>query len=144
MIYTATGKVSTFGGPDDMGVTRIEGLALIEPSDLTDPWFSSLFRETEDKGLGLARRLDPSGFYIAARWNYLNTPRSFLRKCFAMVEKGERRILCRLVDWGPHSRTGRVMDLSPGAAAALKLKTDDSATFTLLGHDLRPVILRPS
>jgi len=143
--FTVTGKISTFGGPKDMGVTRTEGLALIEPDDLKIPWFAKLFLP-QTTAPGLARRLNPEMFYCAARWNYLFTSRSLLRKslCEVVTAKG-RRALCRPVDWGPNIRTGRVMDLSPGLANYLGLKTDDTATLTLVDAEtLRPLRLRYS
>lgn len=133
------GKISTFGGPGDHGISRTEGLALIEQSDLADPWFSELFLETADKGLGLARRLDPAMYYIAARWNYLRTPRSLLRKSLCAVRANGKEALARPVDWGPSARTGRVMDLSPGLAEFLGLKTDDEAEFELITTDRLPI-----
>lgn len=134
-----TGKISTFGGPGDHGVSRSEGLALIEPSDLADPWFKSLFLETTDKGLGLARRLNPAMYYIAARWNYFRTPRSMLRRTVCAVRANGREAIARPVDWGPHAYTGRVMDLSPGLAKYLGLKTDDKAEFELMTPDKLPL-----
>jgi len=144
-IFTVTGKISTFGGPKDLGVSRSEGLALIEPPDLNGPWFGKLFLP-ETSAPGLARRLNPDKFYCAARWNYLFTSRSLLRKSLCeVVTASGRRALCRPVDWGPNIRTGRVMDLSPGLAAYLRLKTDDTATLTLVDAEtLRPLRLRHS
>jgi len=151
MIFTVTGKISTFGGPKDLGVSRTEGLALIEPPDLKNPWFSRLFLP-ETTAPGLARRLNPEFYYCAARWNYLFTPRSLLRKSLCIIETkpcacypSGRTALARPVDWGPHLRTGRAMDLSPGLAKFLGLKTDDTATLTLVDAEtLRPLRLRYS
>lgn len=145
MNFIIHGKISTFGGPQDLGVSRTEGLALIESADLNNPWFSKLFLP-ETYAPGLARRLNPEMFYCAARWNYLFTSRTLLRKslCEIVTSRG-RRALCRPVDWGPNIRTGRVMDLSPGLAAHLHLKTDDEATLTLLDAEtLLPWELRHS
>jgi len=149
--FTVTGKISTFGGPKDMGVTRTEGLALIEPPDLKNPWFSELFLP-ETTAPGLARRLNPDKFYCAARWNYLFTSRSLLRKSLCRIETkpcacfpNGRGTFCRPVDWGPNLRTGRAMDLSPGLAKYLGLKTDDTATLTLVDAETgMPVRLRYS
>jgi hypothetical protein len=144
MIIQKTGKISTFGGPHDSGVRLQEGLALIEPEDLRDPWFAKLFLDCHDGRHGLARRLNPSCFYIAARWNYFLTPRKLLRRSYALVEANGKKELARLVDWGPNRRTGREMDLSPGLAKKLQLRTDDTATFTLLdGQTLKPLIVSP-
>lgn len=128
------GKMSTFGGPDDKGVTPSEGLALIEPKHLADHRLAALFLERQPPGTsGLARRLNPDRYYIACRWSYDRTPKDWLRKAFVLVTnpKTGTRLMARAVDWGPNARTGRVADLSPGLAAALGLKTDDDVLVTV-------------
>jgi hypothetical protein len=127
-----TGKMSTFGGPGDTGVAVDEGLALIEPDDLKNWWFRYLFLRTQPPGTtGLARRLDPDAFYLAMRWDYTLTPRSYLRSILCKVEANGKTILCRPVDWGPNESTNRIADLSPGAASYLDLITDDMVTITV-------------
>ena len=65
------GKMSIFGGPEDMDVGPDEGLALVSNTDL--PTLRAYFLPEQPPGTtGLARRLNPSSFYIACRWNYLN------------------------------------------------------------------------
>jgi len=117
--------MSIFAGPNDKGVGEQEGLALIEEVDLRDWWFRYLFRD--DESVGLARRLNPDGFYCAARWEYNDVPRDVLRHSFMRLSSGktQRPIFARPVDWGPNERTKRVLDISPGAATALKVNTDD-------------------
>src|SRR6516162_3848112 len=62
-----SGKVSWFGGPEDMGVSPSEGLAFIYDVD-TKP---HIFLDEQPPGTtGLARRLDPETYYIAMRWDY--------------------------------------------------------------------------
>jgi hypothetical protein len=125
-----TGKMSTFGGPGDTGVSPSEGLALVEPEDLSNWWFRYLFLRTQPPGTtGLARRLDPDAFYLAMRWNYDTHPRSFLRQVLCKVEANGKTILCRPVDWGPNENTHRIADLSPGAASYLGLQTDNLVTI---------------
>ena len=124
------GKISTFGGPDDKGVSPSEGLALLNLSDVIVPQFRPLFLPKQPAGTcGLARRLNPNAFYLAMRWDYAQTPRAFLRKIKVTCIANGIQVEAQPVDWGPHMRTGRVADLSPGLARALKLQTDDRATF---------------
>lgn len=127
-----TGKVSTFGGPHDEGVSPGEGLALIGPNDLAERWFAMLFLREQPPGTtGLARRLDPSKYYIACRWDYRKTPKAWLRERLVSVEANGKTIWARPVDWGPHEKTGRAIDLSPAAARALRLSTNDTATVEI-------------
>jgi len=141
-----TGPMSIFGGPGDHGVEPDEGLALIERYDLGDPWFGDLFSRTQPEGTtGLARLLDPNKFYIAMPWDYSRFSRDFLR--YAMVKvtnpANGKHVFVRPVDFGPGDGsvidgqptqdTGRIADLSPGAATALGLQTDDVVTCELVG-----------
>lgn len=128
-VLTIVGKVSNFGGPNDKGVSPIEGLALCEPGE-EGKFPSGLFLPSQPPGTtGLARRLNPDALYIACRWDYKQTPRSWLQKtpvrCVAngIVVDGVQPI-----DWGPNANTGRVADGSPGLLAKLRLKTDDEIT----------------
>lgn len=128
-----TGKMSTFGGPLDLGVSDTEGLALIQESDLKRWWFGHLFLadapldyKTAKTIPGLARRLNPRAHYIACRWDYQATPKDMLRNSICRVSCGDKVAFARPVDWGPHLSTGRVADFSPGLADALYLKFDDN------------------
>jgi hypothetical protein len=136
MTYTITGKVSMFGGPDDHGVRPDEGLALYDKSDIRFPGRRfrpernphDLFLPYQPRGTtGMARRLDPTQFYIATRWNYKVTPRDFLRQIQITViaRKTNRSFLAWPADWGPNIDTGREADLSPGLIKALGIETDD-------------------
>ncbi len=127
-----SGKMSTFGGPRDMGVTPSEGLALFEKQDLCAPITCGLFLDHQPSGTsGLARRLDPDAFYLAMRWDYAKTPRQYLRKISVKVSANGRTLEARPVDWGPNIRTNRIADLSPGLARALGLNTDDTVTVEI-------------
>jgi uncharacterized protein (TIGR02594 family) len=127
---TLTGKVSWFGGPNDTGVAPSEGLALVEVSEAH--LFPGVFLAAQPPGTtGLARRLDPSVNYIACRWDYKQTPRSFLQGKMVEVAANSKVEMARPVDWGPNINTGRIADLSPGLLAKLGLKTDDTATITI-------------
>jgi len=129
---TVSGRMSTFGGPADTGVSPIEGLVLIEPAQLAQ--FADCFLPAQPPGTsGLARRLDPEAAYIACRWNYRMTPKQHLRAIKVEVinpQTGQKE-LAQPVDWGPNKNTGRVADLSPGLATRLGLKTDESCTVVI-------------
>ena len=123
VLFQAEGKVSWFGGPTDMGVSPDEGLAfLYEVDDAPD-----LFLPEQPPGTtGLARRLDPSVYYIACRWDYDVTPKDMLRSGRpALVRVGNISFQATPADWGPHEDTDRVADISPGLMEALGLSTDD-------------------
>jgi hypothetical protein len=45
-------------------------------------------------------------------------------------------IFARPVDWGPNERTKRVLDISPTAAKALRVRTDD----TICGDLILPIL----
>ena len=142
ILFRVEGKMSTFGGPRDTGMSADEGLALFTPADLQDPKYSYLFLPTPPPGTtGLGRRLNPEKYYFACRWNYNDTPREFLKRALARVENpaNGRTADARPVDWGPNIATGRVADLSPGLAAALGLQTDDVVRITISALKAMPV-----
>lgn len=119
-----TGKMSTFGGPRDTGVSSSEGLAIVGLGDVDK--FPGIFLSEQPPGTtGLARRLDPNAHYLAMRWDYAKTPRTFLQGISVKVSANGKTLDARPVDWGPNERTGRIADLSPGLASALGLETDD-------------------
>lgn len=129
-LLTLSGKIGTFGGPDDHGMAPDEGLALYEPG-MADEITGFLLPEQPPGTTGLGRRLDPSKHYIACRWDYHQTPKSYLRGVGVHVAANGKVVNCRPVDLGPNVRTGRVADLSPGAAAYLGVQTDDTVTVTI-------------
>ena len=119
-----SGKVSWFGGPEDMGVAPDEGLAFI--FDVSDAPY--LFLEEQPPGTtGLARRLNPQMPYVACRWDYDETPKEMLLGVIAVVyaPKTGRAFFAAPADWGPHEDTGRVADVSNGLLQALGIETDD-------------------
>ena len=145
ILFQVEGKMSTFGGPKDTGMSADEGLALFTQADLQDPKYSYLFLPTPPPGTtGLGRRLNPDKYYFACRWNYNDTPKEFLKRALARVENPSngRAADARPVDWGPNIATGRVADLSPGLAAALGLQTDDVVRITISA--LRAIPVKPA
>jgi N-acetylmuramoyl-L-alanine amidase len=129
-LFYAKGKCSWFGGPDDTGVSPSEGLAFIYEVD-TAP---HLFLPKQPPGTtGLARRLNPVVSYIACRWDYNVTSKQMLASGkVALVKSVKSGIGLEAfpADWGPHSDTSRIADLSPGLMDALNLKTDDEVEVT--------------
>ncbi len=121
-----TGTMSVFGGPEDTGVSPSEGLALCEPHE-TGLFPPDLFLPAQPPNTtGLARKLNPLAPYIATRWNYEITPRSYLQGCVVIVTNPVtgKSMAAQPIDWGPNESTGRIADLSPGLAEALELETD--------------------
>ena len=119
-----TGKCSSFGGPTDSGVSPDEGLAFIYELE-TAPY---LFLPNQPPDTtGLARRLNGEEVkYLACRWDYTVTPREMLLTHKAIVRvPGGIELTAWPADWGPHTSTGRVADLSPCLMRDLGLKTDD-------------------
>jgi N-acetylmuramoyl-L-alanine amidase len=128
-LFYVKGKASTFGGPDDTGVGRDEGLAFFT----TVSQAPHLFLAIQPQGsTGLARRLNPYVHYVACRWDYENTPKSELMKGVALVRAVKTGIALKAFpsDWGPHEDTGRVADLSPGLMEDLGITTDQEVEVT--------------
>jgi N-acetylmuramoyl-L-alanine amidase len=126
---TIRGKVSWFGGPQDMGVSPTEGLAFIYEVEQAP----HLFLSYQPPGTtGLARRLNPDALYIACRWNYDETPKESLLEGMALVQnvRTGRFLRAHPADWGPHDDTDRAADISPGLMALLGLQTDDEVEVT--------------
>lgn len=127
VLFEATGTSSTFGGPDDTGVSPSEGLAFIYDFDEAP----HLFLSYQPAGTsGLARRLDPGVFYLACRWDYDVTSKEMLRDSGQMAKVTAKKTgitrLCHPADWGPHEEnTGRAADLSPALMDSLGISTDD-------------------
>ena len=140
---TFSGKcLLNFGGLDDQGVSEGEGLALFDQNQMAirrDLFLSD--KELADKGLGeteiaklgAARRLKADRFYVAARWDYSLTSRSFLRGTKVKVRnpRNGKEVLAQPVDWGPNPSSGAVADLSPGLGNALEVTTDDTVEIVV-------------
>lgn len=124
-LFHAVGRCSYFGGPDDEGVSPSEGVAFIYDVE-TAP---HLFLAVQPKGTtGLARRLNPYVNYLACRWDYNITPKTMLAGMDVARVTSTRTGKSSLAfpaDWGPHSDTSRIADLSPALMEALGVETDD-------------------
>lgn len=147
-LVVISGRISTFGGFEDNDLLPHEGLAIWERGELRrDPRRAAEFMAPgwTTSPLGLARNLNPAAFYVAARWNYHHTPRAHLQRTYATLKAVHhqdgnpelymlqtRRV--NVVDWGPNIHTGRALDLSPGLADFLGLKTGDPAILTITTH----------
>jgi hypothetical protein len=121
------GMISTFGGPDDTGMTPGETLAIINDGDITaNPKVAALFQGGTGPALG-RRLLNETTSYIACRWDYKTTPRKYLVSIEVEVRNPVtgKSIKARPADWGPAEWTNRVADLSDFAAGELGLKTND-------------------
>lgn len=138
VVFKAEGKMSTFGGPKDTGMTKTEGLAIYgSATAFVKAGIGDWLMSAEQAGAsGLGRRLDPSKFYLACRWNYKVTSIPFLRTALIRVTnpKNGKAQVARAVDWGPNVSTKRAADLSPGLASALGLSTNDECVVEVFGE----------
>ncbi len=120
------GKISTFGGFEDAGMSENEGLAVFEhrEADLRP----DLFLKKIQSQYGACKRLKSNALYFAYRFPLEpKPPRDILQKTvwkFTNPKNG-LSVMAQLVDWGPHERTGRTFDVSPYMAFLLDVKTDD-------------------
>jgi hypothetical protein len=114
-----SGTVSHFGGPRDTGVSATEtgaisGEVLRRLNNPLDPDAATLAARPADY------------YYVAMRFDYTNVGRSFWQGARILVVAPEtgRAVVVRPVDWGPNTRTGRIIDLSPQAVKDLGVDTD--------------------
>jgi N-acetylmuramoyl-L-alanine amidase len=126
-----TGTCSSFGGPDDTGVSPSEGLAFIYDITPENQW---LFLPIAPANCsGLARRLNTRVHYCAMRWDYSVHPKETLLQKTVLVRNPKTGVAltCTPADWGPHEeKTGRLIDLSPSMMTDLGLETDDVVEVT--------------
>lgn len=129
VVFKQSGKMSTFGGPKDTGMTKTEGLALYETAaQFVKAGIGDWLLSTSEAGAsGVGRRLNPAKPYLACRWDYKITSKAMLRTADIRVTNAKtgKFEMARAVDWGPDVNTGRAADLSPGLAKALGLDTND-------------------
>jgi hypothetical protein len=116
------GTVSWFGGPRDTGVAATEtgavtGEVLRRLNDPMSPSAAQLAARPQDF------------YYVAMRWKYSPQGVAWLRSARMLVVNPSTgaSVVVRPVDWGPHTRTGRIVDLSPQALHDLGLETDGTA-----------------
>ncbi len=118
--YKVEGRMSVFGGSGDNSDIGGDLAFWNEAQAQTRPdLFTSI-------GPRLFNRLNTNAYYLAMRWDYKQTPKSFLRSIKVKLTNPTtgKTVEATPVDWGPNERTGRVVDVSPGAAKALGLDTD--------------------
>lgn len=98
-----SGKISTFGGPGDFQPTAYDGST----------------NDMYNAGVPYAAmRLAPQGEIPLA-------PRSWIQ-----INKGAASTRAQLLDWGPASWTGRIVDVAPYVASAIGANTDDLVGVT--------------
>lgn len=127
------GKLSTFGGPLDQGMTDGEGCAAYEHSE-ADRRPDLFVPRSSDFTQGTGRRLRTDSFYIAVRYPKDERSRDFWQKAQWRVinPRTGQWVACSLVDWGPAESTGRVVDASPAVARALRVETNDEVEVQCL------------
>lgn len=129
-----SGKISIFGGKDDLGMVNDTGLALYELKE-ADARRDLFYTESElGESCPTWKRLKTDSFYCAYRFDPKKR-RSNLQKTMVIIEnpRNKKWLYASLVDWGPSASTNRVLDVSPGVAKALGIKTDDEVE---VAHDV--------
>jgi hypothetical protein len=124
------GKASWFGGSRARGKTALTGERL---NRLGVPARPSAAQT----------RQNPERYYfIAMRWDYRpQGGRWWSRQRLLVVNpKTGAAVVVRPVDWGPHTKTGRIMNLSQQAMRDLGVKTDEPllVAFATPGTSLGP------
>lgn len=125
------GTVSWFGGRADTGVTPTE----------TGSITGELLRALEGGRSGPSaadRARNPEAYYFCAmRWDYSPQPRAFWQRAKILVVSPStgKAVVVRPVDWGPHTRTRRLIDLSPQSMRDLGIRTDDVALVSFAAPD---------
>lgn len=131
------GTVSHFGGRGDTGVSATETGAITGENlrglngGAAGPRDDHRAQHPEDY------------YYVAMRFDYSPKPRTWWRDARILVVSPTtgRAVVVRPVDWGPHTRTGRLIDLSPQSLRDLGISTDGVAlvSFAAPGTPLGPV-----
>lgn len=125
------GKVSWFGGPrDSNGTMAITGIS--------SNWYNNPTSPTADYVAANPAKY----YYCAMRWDYSPNGRSWWanQRLVVINPSNGRACVVAPVDWGPHTYTGRILDLSPYVMDRLGLTTDDNAVvaFEQAGTPLGP------
>lgn len=117
------GKCSSFGGPNDIGMSNDTGLAFYEPweANLRNDLF---FPAGED--VPTWKRLRVDTYYCA-----INIPagadRKWAKSSLWEISANGKHVIAWLVDRGPGA-ADRVVDCSPAVLNRLGVKTDDVVT----------------
>lgn len=109
LIEWGTGKVSWFGGENEYHSAAKLPCALYPNKKVRDL----------------------SGNYCAIRYDYDLFPREEWKNITAHISANGKTVKAKIVDYGPHEKTNRIIDLSPSLMDELELKTDDYATVRL-------------
>lgn len=126
----ARGRISWFGGASDTGVTATETGAI------TGERLRALNTPLEPSAATLAAR--PADFYYAAmRFDYSPRDRAWWARARLLVVDPDtgRAVVVRCVDWGPHTDTRRVIDLSPQVMRDLGVATDANLLVSFAAPD---------
>lgn len=129
------GKMSIFGGISDetMEKSKDDGLALYttKEADLRPDMF--LPAPADNPNQETWKRLRTTFPYIALRFDEtISREKNQLTPYKITNPKTGQFIVSFLCDFGPAESTGRIVDVSPGIAAALRLQTDDDVFVSSL------------
>jgi hypothetical protein len=119
-----SGKISWFGGKKDITMKPTESLALYPT--ITRDWMDYPFLNQ---------------FYCAMRWDYDEIAKNLvlsrsevkdrLRNAEIVVEFQSKFMPVIPVDWGPHPKTGRIIDVSKTVMGKFGCQTDDTVIIYL-------------
>ena len=72
------------------------------------------------------RELSEDDYYCAMRWNYRGNKSFWVNRHLLIVNRtNNRAVVVRAIDWGPNTRTERILDLSLKTLNYLSAETDD-------------------
>ncbi|MEB3357424.1 MAG: hypothetical protein VKK04_11920 [Synechococcales bacterium] len=111
------GKVSWFGGSGDTG----------QAADATTALTCERIRDLNA----------PDDYFCGMRWGFEPNGRQFwINKRILIVNPANRKaVVARAVDWGPPSRTGRILNVSRNTLTALEAVTDNDLLVALAKSD---------
>ena len=120
------GKCSCFGGANDCGMSSDTGLALYEPHEADRRPDIFLPAPADDPKQETWKRLRTDFPYVAMRFSKVVGREWLQNQPWKITNpKTGQWVMGFVVDYGPAESTGRVVDLSPGIMARLRIKTDD-------------------
>lgn len=106
-----SGRISEFGGPGDINSLAVTGGSTANPP------------------------LGP--YYAAMRWQSRQYSQLKNNRLKAVLPRTGRAVVMYPGDWGPAQWTGRVLDISPAAMAALGGRTDDVVNISAVAANSR-------